>query len=94
VETSKPQLLHTQYGNSVTLTNIVVADETGKIKLCLWNEQAVSIKVGDTIQVKEGAVKTFRGERQLTIGRTGALNVLPSCASEAKNEPAKNVIYA
>jgi replication factor A1 len=94
VETSKPQLLHTQYGNSVTLTNIVLADETGKIKLCLWNGQAVSIKVGDTIHVKEGAVKTFRGERQLTIGKTGALSVVSSCTPEAKNEPTKNVIYA
>jgi replication factor A1 len=97
VEISKPQLLRTQYGNSATLTSVYVADETGKIRLCLWNEQAVPVKVGDSIYVKDGAVKTFRGERQLTIGRNGALSIIPSCTSDAKNEPeqnAKHAIYA
>jgi replication factor A1 len=97
VEVSKPQLLSTQYGNSATLTSIYVADETGKIKLCLWNEQAAPVKVGDTIHVKDGAVKTFRGERQLTIGRNGALSIISSCTAEVKNEReqnAKHAIYA
>ncbi len=97
VEISKPQRLSTQYGNSATLTSIYVADETGKIKLCLWNEQSMPVKVGDTIHVKAGAVKTFKGERQLTIGRNGTLNIIQGCTAEAKNEPEQNTkhsIYA
>jgi hypothetical protein len=96
VETAKPVLIHTQYGNNVLLTNAWIADETAKIKLCLWNEQADFVKVGDTIQIKNGSVSTFRGERQIRIGKSGTLNVMQNVAAEAKPvaEKPKSVIYA
>jgi hypothetical protein len=97
LETSKPVVVHTQYGNSVMLINAWIADETAKIKLCLWNEQADSVAVGDTIQLKNGSVTTFKGERQISIGRKGTISVLQSCAGNAKNgsvETPKRVIYA
>ena len=40
VATPKPQLINTQFGNRVILTDVWIADETGKIKLCLWGELA------------------------------------------------------
>jgi replication factor A1 len=73
IETSEPQLVHTQYGNMAKVTNAWIADETGKIKLCLWNGQADSITVGDTIQIKNASVATYKGERQLRLGKTGGL---------------------
>jgi hypothetical protein len=78
LETLKPQLVHTQYGNSATITNAWIGDETGKVKLCLWNEQANSVNVGDTIQIKNASVSTFKGERQLRLGRSGTVSVLQS----------------
>jgi len=36
LEIEKPQLIHTQYGKSVMLTNVWIGDETGKATLCLW----------------------------------------------------------
>jgi replication factor A1 len=97
LETPKPSLVHTQYGNSAMLTNAWIADETGKIKLCLWNEQANSVAEGDTIQIKNAAVSTFKGERQLRLGKTGTINVLQNRATKAKQQPkdiSKNMIYA
>jgi hypothetical protein len=96
LETAKPVMVHTQYGNSIMLTNAVIGDETGKIKLCLWNEQATSVKVGDTVQIKNGSVSTFRGERQISTGRKGTISVLQSCDSNAKisAEGSKTIIYA
>jgi hypothetical protein len=97
LEITKPQLVHTQYGNSVMLTNASIGDETGKIKLCLWNDQANSVKVGDIVQIKSGAVSTFKGERQISIGRKGTLNVLQSCVTETKQRSAENskaIVYA
>ncbi len=96
-EISKPVMVHTQYGNSVMLTNAVIGDETGKIKLCLWNEQANSVTIGDTVQIKNGSVSTFKGERQISTGRKGTICVLQSCATSTKMisaEDSKNVIYA
>lgn len=73
IETSEPQLVHTQYGNMAKVTNALIADETGKIKLCLWNGQADSVTVGDTIQIKNASVAIYKGERQLRLGKTGGL---------------------
>jgi ssDNA-binding replication factor A large subunit len=75
---SKPVMVHTQYGNNVLLTNAWVADETGKVKLCLWGDRVDSAVVGDTIQIKNASVFTYKGERQLRLGKTGSLNVLQS----------------
>ena len=97
LEIAKPVLVHTQYGNSLMLTNALIADETGKIKLCLWNDQAGAVKVGDNIQIKNGSVATFKNERQLTIGRKGTLTVLQSCVVDSKPiaaEKSENLIYA
>jgi replication factor A1 len=97
LETPKPSLVYTRYGNSIMVTNAWIADETGKIKLCLWNEQANSIAEGDTIQIKNAAVSTFKGERQLNLGKTGTITVLQKRATKAKQQPkeiSKNMIYA
>jgi len=84
VETQKPQLIHTQYGNSFLLTNAIISDVTGKVKLCLWGAQANSITVGDVVQVKNASVHTYNGERQIRLGRTGTVSVLQNKANEQK----------
>ena len=35
-EIPKPVQVHTQFGNTVMVVNAIVGDDTGKIKLCLW----------------------------------------------------------
>ena len=77
IETPEASIVQTRYGNSAKLTNAMVADETGKIKLCLWNEQADQIAVGDTVQIKDASVATFKGERQLRLGKNGTITVMP-----------------
>ncbi|MEM2971135.1 MAG: OB-fold nucleic acid binding domain-containing protein [Candidatus Bathyarchaeia archaeon] len=54
----------------------VIADETGKIKLTLWNEQINQVNVDDTVKVENGYVTSFRGEIQLNIGKYGKLTVV------------------
>ena len=72
----KPQLIRTQYGNSVLLTNASIADETGEIRVCLWGEQPNSVVVGDIVQITCGAVRAFKGEKQLSIGTHGTLSIV------------------
>ena len=93
LETPKPSLVQTRYGNNAMVTNAWIADETGKVKLCLWNQQANSITVGDTIQIKNASVSTFRGERQLRLGKKGTINVLQNQTSRTKQQP-EATIYA
>jgi hypothetical protein len=84
LETSKPLLVHTRYGNSATICNALIGDETGKVKLCLWNEQSEFVSVGKFIQIKNASVSTFRGERQLRLGKTGTVNQLMSSIEKAQ----------
>lgn len=70
----RPKLVVTRFGNYASVTNALIADETGTIKLCLWNAQITSISSGDTIQIENARTCTFRGEKQLSIGRNGTLS--------------------
>jgi hypothetical protein len=78
VEIEKPRLIHTQYGNSVMLTNVWIGDETGKAKLCLWGAQADLPVVGDIVQIRHASVRTFKGEKLLSLGKFGSLSILRS----------------
>jgi replication factor A1 len=84
LEMPKPAQVHTQFGNTVMVVNAVVRDETGKIRLCLWEGQIGSIGMGDNIELKNAQVCVFRGEKQLRLGKNGALTVLQSAAQHVK----------
>jgi replication factor A1 len=53
----------------------IIADETGKIKLTLWNDQINQVNINDTVKVEKGYVTSFKGEIQLNVGRYGILTV-------------------
>jgi len=84
LETPKPSLVHTRFGNNAMVTNAWIEDETGKVKLCLWNEQANVFTEGDTIQIKNALVSTFKGDRQLCLGKNGTISVLHSRANRTR----------
>ena len=70
LEIARPTLVFTRFGNYASVANALIADETGTIKLCLWNEQINSISAGETVQIENARVSMFRGERQLRIGKS------------------------
>jgi replication factor A1 len=74
LEIPNPRIVVTRFGNYASVASAVIADETGTIKLCLWNEQIKSIATGDIIQVQNARMSTFRGERQLSVGKKGTLS--------------------
>ena len=76
LETSAPSRICTPYGNSATITDVMVGDETGRVKLCLWNGEATFFKTGDTVQIRNAKVSTYKGERQLHVGKGGIVGVL------------------
>jgi replication factor A1 len=76
LETPKPKTVYTRFGTMASVSNFIVADETGTIKLSLWNHQINKATVDDVITIKNAKVAWFRGERQLRLGRNGELNVI------------------
>ena len=82
LEIPRPKLVVTRFGNYASVANALIADETGTIKLCLWNEQIDSISIGDTIQIENARTSTFRGERQVRIGKKGTLSSIEDAGSQ------------
>ncbi len=78
--------------------NAKLKDETGTIKLSLWNDQVVQVDVGDIIKVSNGYVSEYQGEMQLSTGKFGKLEVVtkstgtPNPKPEIKPEP-KEELY-
>jgi replication factor A1 len=84
LEIPRPRVVFTRFGNYVSVANVLIADETGRIRLCLWNEQIDSISVGDTIQIENARTSTFRGEKQVSIGKNGTLSNIEDMGSQIK----------
>jgi len=76
LEIPKPRSVITRFGEFAKVTNASIADETGVIQLPLWNKQIDAVSVGDLIRVENARVVTFRGERQLRVGRGGQLSII------------------
>ncbi len=85
VEVSKPTFVVTRFGNYANVANAMVSDDTGKIKLCLWNEQIKTIAVGDMLQIENARIAAFRNEKQLRVGKTGFLRVTSPQLSAVQN---------
>jgi len=75
-EVSEPSKVHTQFRDNAVVSNATVKDDTGKILLCLWDQQVNSVHVGDSIEVKNAHVAMFKGEKQLRLGKKGSVSVL------------------
>jgi replication factor A1 len=80
LEVAEPKHVFTRYGNHASVAKASIADETGTIKLCLWNGQIGSVSAGDTVQIENARVSAFGGEKQMSLEKTGTLNVEISAA--------------
>jgi replication factor A1 len=87
LEIPRPKLVITRFGNCASVAHALIADETGTIKLCLWNEQINLVSNGDTIQIENARTSTFRGERQLSLGKTGTLSNIEGLCSQLEEVP-------
>lgn len=76
VEKSNTRTVFSRMGNPLGVSTATISDNTGSIKLPLWNTQIDTVSVGDTVQIENGRVKRFRGELQVSVGRKGRLVVV------------------
>ena len=78
-----------KFGRELTVVNAVFEDDSGNIKLSLWNEDATRFKVGDKVKIVNGYVSEFQGEPQLTSGKFGSVEKLDGGAEESSAKPAE-----
>ncbi len=70
-------------GRNLRLVSVMLEDDSGQIELTLWNDDIEKVGKGDKIRIKDGYVKEFRGEKQLTTGRMGELEVIEKGGSDS-----------
>ena len=80
LEIPESKTVHTRYGTVACVSNTLIRDETGSMKMSLWNQQIDMVHEGDRVEVKNGKVAWFSGERQLRLGKNGRLSVI-ECAA-------------
>ncbi len=73
---SEPRTVNLRAGGSALVADAEISDDTGKIKLSLWDDQIRMVKEGDKILIENGYTQSFRGENSLNIGRYGKITVL------------------
>jgi len=66
----------TKFGEPGRVATAVLEDDSGTIKLSLWNETIDTVSVNSTVKIENGYVTSFRGETQLNVGRYGKLTVI------------------
>jgi ssDNA-binding replication factor A large subunit len=70
---SEPRTVNLRTGGTAQVADAFLSDDTGRIKLSLWNDQIEMVSEGDEISIENGYTQAFRGENSLNIGRYGKL---------------------
>jgi len=72
----EPNVVYTRFGTQAYVSNALIGDETGTIRIALWNKQITEVSKGDVVEIENGEVSSFKGELQIRIGRSGSLTVI------------------
>ncbi len=68
-----PRDVNTKFGPGQVAT-ATLEDESGSVKVTLWNENISKVAVNDSVAIENGYVDSFRGELQLNVGKYGKMN--------------------
>ena len=76
-----------KFGKQGRVCNATLGDETGQVKLTLWNEDIDKVKEGDKIHIENGWCSEYKGEKQLSSGKFGKIEVVEGSAPLMTNDP-------
>lgn len=73
VSVASPKMITTKYGKKTQLTEVLVSDEPGSSAiLSLWGfGEGADLSAGKVIKIIDGWAKEWRGNIQLSLGRSG-----------------------
>ncbi|MFX1578866.1 MAG: hypothetical protein ACFFBJ_04410 [Promethearchaeota archaeon] len=77
VSVAPPKMVSTRSGRKTQLTEVLVADDTGSTILSLWGfGEGSDLSAGKVIKITDGWAKEWRGNVQLSLGRSGKYEIL------------------
>jgi len=91
-EINEPKVFN-KFGRELRVADAILEDDSGSVKISLWNDDVDRFKVGDKVKIINGYVNEFQGEKQLTAGKFGKIEkagegeVSEEPSEELKEEP-------
>jgi len=75
-EISDPRTVNLRTGDQARVADCMLKDDSGQIKLSLWDDQIDQVKQGSRVRITNGYTNSFRGELRLNVGKFGRLEIL------------------
>lgn len=75
VDVSEPREFN-KFGRTGKVANATAKDDSGQIKMSLWNEQVDLVKPGMKVKIINGWCSEYQGEKQLSTGKFGRLEIV------------------
>jgi len=75
VSKEEPRQFASEKGSG-TVCGCAAKDDTGEVKLTLWNEQCNEFNEGDKVKLTDGWCSAFKGQLQVSSGKKGKLEKL------------------
>ncbi len=85
IEVSKPKVIQTRRGPR-TISEAIVGDESGRVKLTLWGRHAGSLKEGEVVEIRGAWTTSYRGVIQLNVGNRGRITPLSDDSAPQSHE--------
>jgi len=88
LETSEPRTFDRDDGEG-KVANIVLGDETGWVRIALWDERAEDVahlSSGDAVRVRDGYAREREGDVEVNVGGRGSVEALDEEGEEADVE--------
>ncbi|MEK6856141.1 MAG: SOSS complex subunit B family protein [Nanoarchaeota archaeon] len=82
-----------KFGKELRVCNVIVSDASGETTMSLWNDDIEKVKDGDTLKITNGYVSEFNGQKQLTAGKFGKMEIVGASAesNEVVEKPVKKI---
>lgn len=65
-----------KFGKTGRVCNAKVKDTSGEVTMTLWNEDVDKVNIGDKIHVENGWCSEYKGEKQVSAGKFGKIEVV------------------
>ena len=75
IDISEVREVMTRFGRR-NVADATLEDETGEIKLTLWQDQIKMVKVGNKVNITGAFATEFREKLQVSVPRSGKLEVV------------------
>lgn len=75
VEIEEPRPYVSRAGREGRVTTAIGEDDSGRLKISLWDNDVDRVKVGNTVRIRNGYARLFRDEIHVSAGMYGKLEV-------------------